>query len=176
MNNSSKYNFLIEKLDSEIIPRKFVEHNNSIYIFYVSKKYLESGFDDRYRVIGLGPILYNKIDGTFKKLSYLEFLNEHFDANIFEEYTEEDISFNEVKSNFIERGHINFEEFELIMTALNIDMHAVLFITEDDRFIEIKSENKDYITKFIIFFGETGFEVEIKSDNQITLDNGVLED
>ncbi|WP_405371103.1 hypothetical protein [Nonlabens sp. Asnod2-A12] len=108
------------------------EENKCSYYFYSSKKYIQSNFNDRFILIGTGPVLV-KDNGQIIELSSFDFYNDHANKEIFSKIVkeQESHSFNEVIANIKLRKHINGDEFEFFMDHFNLEHHRLSMESDD---------------------------------------------
>lgn len=143
--------FFEKLLGPDMVVDEIFQSGKHFYVFYYSRKYYESGFDDRYKFVGVGPLLYNTEDETYRKLGIVEFFETHYDPNIFPE-KKEFITLEEVKNKIRNRGSINFSELEEFMNQVGIDSSEVLFLSNDNEYFKVVLEREKYFPLFTDFF------------------------
>ena len=161
-------------LGSDYVVKDIVEDKNELFAFYVSREFEESGGNDRYMLVGSGPFYFNKKTQEKRRLGVVEFHDHFIEKKIFKEnsvfdYTEP--SLEEVIQKAKKRKYINFDEFEIIMNSLGIDLHRVSISSSDLIHETIESPNDDDITKFRKIFEEVELEFKQESPNKIILKN-----
>ena len=158
----------------DYVVTKIIEDDNDLFAFYVSKEFEESGGNDKYALIGIGPFYLNKKNSEKRLLGAMEFHEEFSDRKIITDNTDlEEVAPNldQIIERIRIRKHINGDEFELIMNYLNIDLYQISISSDDFVNETIESPNSDDIIKFINVFKKAELVFTQKSPNRIILKN-----
>lgn len=163
----------IEKiLGNDFVVESIVEDEKDLYAFFVSKQYWESGGNDRYALLGVGPFYYDKIAKSYRTLDIGEYVGAHFQKELMKNYraTHKKIALEEVYEAIRKRRHINSDELELIMDEFGIRVFEVEILAEGLSLF-ISSKIKANINIFEKVFQATKMDYVKNSDYKITLDN-----
>jgi len=160
-------------LDKEMVITDIVEDENNAYVFYTHSLYKHNG-DENYRLIGVGPLLYDKKKGEIRELGSLEFYENHSHKQIFKERygnTSQEEDEEEIKKNIREKKYVSSDDLEFIFDYLDIDYEDVLVYSKDfkNRIIEF-NKNSD-IANFEKFLTELFLKYS-KKNNEIILKIG----
>jgi len=161
-------------IGKDYVVTKIIEDENELFAFYVSKEFEKSGGNDRYALIGVGPLYFNKKTLEKRLLGAMEFHEEFGDRKIIQEnieLNETEQNLDQIIENIKKRKHINGDEFELIMNSLNIDLYRVMIYSNDFVNEIIESPNSDDIKKFRKVFEKAEMEFTQESPNKIFLKN-----
>ncbi len=159
-------------LGTDLIVKEIVEDENELFAFYVSKQFEESGGNDRYSLIGVGPFYYNKRTQEKRVLGAMGFHEEYTDRKIIQDnLITYESSFDEVVEKIKKRKHVNEDEFEIIMNSLNIDLFKVSIYTSDFMYETIESSEVSDMDKFRKVFEQAQLEFTQDSPNKIILKN-----
>lgn len=163
-----------QHLGADYVVTQIIEDENELFAFYVSKKFHDTNGNDNYALIGVGPFYFNKKTNEKKLLGAFEFHEEYFDRKLIQDNIQsEDIKpdLNEVIENIKQRKHINDDEFEIIMTSLNIDMYSVTISSDDFIHETIESPNSEDIDKFCLVFEKAQMKFKRETAHKIILKN-----
>lgn len=149
-----------------------VETEKYYFAFFQSKKFVEFHGNDKYAMVGYGPLLYDKATGDARQLGSLEFMNNYYSEDLFPHQEEKALSYEKIKSNIRKRRHINSDEFEFLFSMIGVRLHKVKMYTYDERFFTIQLEFKEHIDRFIDFLDTVGLPFKKIDDLKIELDNG----
>ncbi|GAL85773.1 hypothetical protein MYP_3002 [Sporocytophaga myxococcoides] len=151
---------------------EILDNEDSIYVFYVTKELYESGFHEKHRSVGGGPLFYNKNTGELKNLGSWEFIEQHLSKDIFKNRDQNNLKgLEEIISDVKKRKHVNSDEWEFIMVNLNIEFDDVNYETDDLVHLNITSKNLLYIELLKGFIERTGLNYVQESPNKIVLYN-----
>lgn len=160
-------------LGKKFIIKDIVEDEKELFAFYVSKEFEESGGNDKYALIGVGPFYFNKQTQEKRKLGAMEFHTNYINKDIFRikggNITEP--SLEDTIKSIKSRKHINGDEFEIIMNKMKIDFLRVSISSLDCIHEIIESPEPNDIDKFKQIFEKSELEFVHESPNKIILKN-----
>ena len=160
---------------SDYVINKIIDSSKFLFITYVHKDFYED--DERGKLIGSGPIVYNKktkeykisASGDFVIGKYSEYLNENVESN------EEQISVEKIKNDILKRKFVNDDDIwnlETIYKMKNGDFNSSM--TKNRNYnLSLHSiycsENIESIKYFKNFWIELRLESEVINPNEIVL-------
>lgn len=120
-----------DSIGNDYVINKFIDSSKYIFITYKHRDFYED--DERGKLVGAGPIVYNKETKEYKTSGSGDFVcGEYSDCfDDYEEEIKEDLSFEEIKSNILRRKFVNDD-----------DIWDLLLI-----YIKLKGDFKSYFTK-----------------------------
>ncbi len=160
-------------LGNEFIVKDIIEDEKELFAFYVSKEFEELADNDNYSLIGNGPFYFNKITQEKRRLGAMEFHEQFISKELFKTKLlgRDSTSLKEIILAIESKKHINGDEFESIMTEMNIDPLRVSISSEDFVHEIIESPQSEDIDKFKEIFEKANLEFVRESPNRIILKN-----
>lgn len=160
-------------LGDNLVVTDIYEDEFEVFAFYTSKQFIESGNNDKYAMIGIGPFYLNKKTQEKRKLGAMEFYSQFSDRTIFKNKLNDiiQITFEATLQNIKTKKHINFDEFEIIMNKMNIDIFRVSISSNDLIHEIIESPDPEDLDKFMHIFEKTELNFVRESLNKLILKN-----
>lgn len=164
-----------DSIGDDYVISTFIDSSKYLFITYKHKDFDED--DDRGKLIGPGPIVYNKETKEYKTSGSGEFVcGEYFGfLNESNEYIEKVLSFEEVKSNILRRRFVNEDDIwdlELIYVKRKGDFKSYLTKSRNYNLMLHSiycSEDLDSIAYFENIWIELKLKYEITNPNEILL-------
>lgn len=172
---------LVQKMIDDSIGNDYVIHeliDSSKYVFitYKHKEFYED--DERGKLIGPGPIVYNKETKEYKTSGSGDFVCGEYFGYLNEgggEYIEKELSFEEIKSNILRRKFVNDDDiWDLLLIYIKLNGDFNSHLTKNRNYnLSLHSiycsENLDSILYFENIWIELGLKYEIISPKEILL-------
>ncbi|MCP2029353.1 hypothetical protein L1276_004537 [Flavobacterium sp. HSC-32F16] len=160
---------------TDYVIHEFIDSSKYLFITYKHKEFYED--DERGRLIGPGPIVYNKETKEYKTSGSGDFVcGEYFGClNEDQEQTVENLSVEEIKNNILRRKFVNDDDIwnlEHILKKVKGDFNSHL--TKNRNYnLSLHSiycsENTDSILYFENFWIELDLKYEVINPNEIVL-------
>ncbi|MCD0470895.1 hypothetical protein [Flavobacterium sp. JAS] len=164
-----------DSIGGDYVIDEFINSSKYIFITYKHKEFDDD--DERGKLIGPGPIVYNKESKEYTTSGSGEFVCGKYSGYLdgFKEYIEKELSFEEIKSNILRRKYVNHDDIwylELIYKKGKGDFKSYLTKNRNYNLMLHSiycSEDLDSIAYFENIWIELKLKYEIISPNEILL-------
>jgi hypothetical protein len=164
-----------DSIGDDYVINKFIDTSKYVFITYKHKDFYED--DERGKLIGPGPIVYNKETKEYKTSGSGEFVcgeySGYFDEG--DEYIEKELSLEEIKSNILRRKFVNEDDIGYL---------EFIYVKRKGNFKSYLTKNRNYNLMLhsiycsenldsVLYFENIWIELELKyemiSPNEIVL-------
>ncbi|MBS7255326.1 hypothetical protein [Flavobacterium branchiicola] len=164
-----------DSIGDDFVIHEFIDSSKYVFITYKHKEFDED--DERGKLIGPGPIVYNKESKEYKTSGSGDFVcGEYFGyLNDGDEYIEKELSLEEIKSNILRRKFVNHDDIwdlEIIYKNKKGDFKSYLTKNRNYNLMLHSiycSEDFDSVIYFENLWIELKLKYEMISPNEILL-------